>query len=59
MPTWPCGYWRPLLGVKGTSAFTDVEENYPALTGGWLVSPRWAAGAPGEPRATISGRILS
>eukprot|EP00959_Pyramimonas_sp_CCMP1952_P372897 7808959-Pyramimonas_sp.AAC.1 len=25
------------------------EENYPALTGGWSVSPRRAAGVPGEP----------
>eukprot|EP00959_Pyramimonas_sp_CCMP1952_P303871 6359229-Pyramimonas_sp.AAC.1 len=28
----------------------EEEGNYPALTGGWSVSPRWAAGVPGEPR---------
>eukprot|EP00976_Prorocentrum_cordatum_P028283 573616-Prorocentrum_minimum.AAC.1 len=27
-----------------------TEENYPALAGGWSVSPRWAAGVPRELR---------
>eukprot|EP00976_Prorocentrum_cordatum_P029932 609531-Prorocentrum_minimum.AAC.1 len=35
--------------TRSGASFNISEENYPSLTGGWSVSPRWAAGVPGEP----------